>query len=77
MILTVRLTSALQLPKQTHPSWRPCIKVNIRILMQDVAKAMSDELVGAVLARSKRGGTYAHQCPDCKPLDGVIAIAPT
>jgi len=50
----------------------------MRILMQDVAKAISDELVGArVSVQSKRDGTYAHECPDCKPLDCIVAIAPT
>lgn len=71
--MITKLTSALQLPKQTHPSWRPCIKVKMRILIQDVIKAMSDELVGVALARSTGDKTHVHECPDCEPLDGAIA----
>src|ERR1700742_2058383 len=77
VLAMVKLTSALQLPKQTHPSWRPCIKVNMVMFMQDVAKAISDDLVGIVLGKVEMRRTYAHKCPDCEPLDAIVAIAPT
>ena len=34
------LTSVPQLPRQTQPSWRPCINVNIRMFTQDVVSAI-------------------------------------
>ena len=41
--------------------------------MQDVTKAMRDELVRGVLARSTRGKIHAHECPDRESLDGIVA----
>ena len=47
--------------------------IKTRTFIQDVAKAMNDELVGATLAQSTRGKTYVHESPDCEPLDSRIA----
>jgi len=33
------MTSVPQLPRQTQPSWRPCINVNIKMFTQDVVSA--------------------------------------
>lgn len=46
--------------------------VKTRILIQDVARAMNDELAGTVLAWPTRNETHLHECSDREALDGIV-----
>jgi len=46
--------------------------VKTRILIQDVARAMNDELAGTVLARPTQNKTHVHECSDRETLDGIV-----
>lgn len=46
--------------------------VKTRILIQDVTRAMNDELAGAVLAWPTRNEAHVHERSDRETLDGIV-----